>query len=260
MNDSGANCNDKIGDSVLTNLDLVHYPSGRAELHSSFIVCPGGGYWRHAEHEGEPIARWLNSLGITAFVLRYRLTPDRHPAPLDDLQTAIRRVRASASEYNLDPSKLGVIGFSAGGHLVGTAATRFDLGDPAADDPVQRESSRPDVIVLVYPVISFTEFTHEGTVSNLLGDDADLDLRLSLSNQYQVSPETPPAFLWHTADDQTVPVENSLLFATALSKSEVPFELHVFPKGAHGAGLAEDNPVLSQWTTLCAVWLKGQGF
>jgi len=229
---------------------------------AAVVVCPGGGYQVvAADHEGKQIAEWLNSLGVSAFVLQYRLGPRyRHPAPLQDAQRAIRMVRARAQEWGVDPKRVGILGFSAGGHLASTAATHFDDGRPDAVDPIERQGSRPDFAVLCYPVISLQDPTaHAGSRRNLLGDPADPKLVEVLSNERQVTPRTPPTFLWHTADDDAVPVANSLLFFEALAKAGVPGELHVFPHGRHGVGLAQGDPALSQWPRLCAVWMQGLG-
>jgi acetyl esterase/lipase len=225
------------------------------------VVCPGGGYSRRAPHEGEPVARWLVSLGLAAFVLDYRVAPARHPLPLGDVQRGVRTVRASARHWGVDPRRVAVLGFSAGGHLAATIATHFDAGDPAAQDAVERVGCRPDAAILCYPVITFGEqHSHAGSMRNLLGEDPSQELRRHLSNELQVSPQTPPTFLWHTAEDAAVPVENSLLFAAALAHHGVPFELHVFPRGRHGLGLAGDLPAVGAWTGLCRVWLDGLGF
>ena len=224
-------------------------------------MCPGGGYGGRADHEGEPIARMLNEHGIAGFVCHYRVAPYRHPVPLMDASRAIRWVRRHADEYNVNPKRVGVLGFSAGGHLASTVATHYDAGEARAADPVEREGSRPDAAVLCYPVISFEPpFRHVGSMNNLLGADPPDGLRLSLSNELQVTEDTPPTFLWHTAEDAGVPVENSLLFASALSAKGVPFELHVYPHGAHGLGLAPDDPHVATWARLCGEWLKGLGF
>lgn len=230
------------------------------EKHGAVIVCPGGGYSRRAEHEGAPVAKWLNSLGISAFVLHYRVSPNQHPVPLLDIQRAIRYVRHHAERWNLDKDKIGILGFSAGGHLVSTAATQFDHGNKKAHDLIDRESSRPDISILCYPVISFLHFYHEGSLINLLGENSSEAKRLLLSSEKNVKEDTPPIFLWHTADDAAVPVENSLLFAQALSKNKIPFEMHIFPNGRHGLGLAEDDPIVGKWTELCKDWLGKQGF
>jgi acetyl esterase/lipase len=224
------------------------------------IVLPGGGYTHRAAHEGEPIARWLNEIGLSAFVLSYRIAPYRHPVPLLDAQRAIRTVRSRAGEFGVDPGRIGILGFSAGGHLASTAGTHFDAGDPNAADPVERVSSRPDAMILCYPVISFGEYRHDGSRTALLGENPPQDLVDLLSNEKQVSAQTPPTFLWHTANDGAVPVENSLLFAAALRRCGVPFDLHVFADGPHGVGLALDRPSLALWTPLCASWLKALGW
>lgn len=228
--------------------------------HGAVIVVPGGGYAMKAPHEGEPIALWLNSIGLSAFVLDYRVAPYNHPYPLMDAQRAIRYVRYHCKEWNIDPQRIGIIGFSAGGHLTCTAGTHFDNGDMNSQDPIERVSSRPDAMVLCYPVISFGEHRHHGSMVNLIGETPDESLRNNLSNENAVCPDTPPAFLWHTADDDVVPVENSLLFASSLSRNEVPFELHVFPHGNHGLGLAPGNPQVSSWTGLCETWFKSLNF
>ena len=224
------------------------------------IVCPGGGYWGKADYEGAPVARWLNSAGISAFMLDYRVMPYKHPYPLLDAQRAIRMVRFHAQEWGIKPDKIGILGFSAGGHLSATAGTHFDFGRPDSTDTVERVSCRPDALVLCYPVITFWEFRHDGSMVALIGEDPPEALRYSLSNETQVTSQTTTAFLWHTANDEGVPVENSLLFAGALSKHKVPFELHVFPDGPHGLALGESHPAISAWTGLCATWLHGLGF
>jgi acetyl esterase/lipase len=229
---------------------------------AAVVVCPGGGYQVvAADHEGKQIALWLNSLGVSAFVLQYRLGERyRHPVPLEDAQRAIRTVRSRAKEWRVDPRRIGILGFSAGGHLASTAATHFDDGRAGSADPIDRESSRPDFVVLCYAVISLEDPTaHAGSRRNLLGDPADPALVVLLSNEKQVTPRTPPTFLWHTADDSAVPVENSLLFFEALHKAGVPGELHVFPHGRHGLGLAPGDPAVSQWPRLCAAWMEGLG-
>lgn len=239
---------------------LIPYVVDAGSPTAAVIVCPGGGYEMLAHHEGEPIALWLNRIGISAFVLKYRVAPYRHPAPITDAQRAIRYVRHHAGEWNIDPQRVGILGFSAGGHLASTAGTHFDAGDAAATDPVDRESCRPDLMILCYPVISFGENRHPGSMRNLIGEAPDEELRRLMSNELQVAADTPPAFLWHTADDKPVPVENSLLFAQALSGYRVPFELHVFPNGHHGLGLAEDDTSVGAWTGLCETWLRKRGF
>jgi len=224
------------------------------------IVLPGGGYGGLAPHEDRPIAEWLNRAGISAFVLHYRVAPHKHPAPLLDAQRAIRLVRYYAAEWKIEPLHIGILGFSAGGHLASIAVTHFDDGNSAAKDPVDRVSCRPDAGTLCYPVITFGEHRHDGSMVNLIGEKRPDHLRQLLSNELQVTPRTPPCFLWHTADDNAVPVENSLLFSGAMRRNKVPFEFHVFPHGSHGLGLAEADPVVGAWTGLCVKWLKGLSF
>lgn len=229
---------------------------------TSIVVCPGGGYGALAiDHEGRQVAEWLNTLGVTAFVLKYRLGPRyRHPAPLQDAQRAIRYVRANAKEYNVAPDRIGIMGFSAGGHLAATAGTHFDAGQAQATDPLDRVSSRPDFLVLAYPVISFTaEYTHRGSSKNLLGEQPDQKLIENLSNEKQVTAETPPTFLFHTNEDSGVPPENSIAFYLALRQAKVPAELHVYERGRHGVGLAPGDPVLSTWKERLAGWLYTRG-
>jgi len=228
---------------------------------AAIIVCPGGGYSHLADHEGRPVAEWLNTLGITAFVLKYRLGPRyHHPAPLLDAARAIRTVRARATQWHLDPNRIGILGFSAGGHLAATIGTRFDAGTPDAADNIERVSSCPDLMMLIYPVITMGEFTHAGSKRMLLGENPSADLVKLLSNDEHVTKETPPAFLVHTADDPGVPVENSLRFAEALRKMKVPVEVHIYEHGPHGFGLGGKDPILSTWPQRCADWLKVHGF
>jgi acetyl esterase/lipase len=229
---------------------------------AAVVICPGGGYGMLADHEGEPVARWLNTLGVAGVVLRYRLGPrHRHPVMLGDAARALRTVRARAAGWDLDPVRVGILGFSAGGHLASTAATHFDEGDAAAGDPVERESARPDVAILIYPVITLRPpHAHAGSRQNLLGPEPDDDLVGLLSNETQVTPRTPPAFLVHSADDAAVPVENSLLFALALRSAGVPFAAQIYEHGGHGYGLGGDDPVLSAWPDQCAAWLRRRGF
>ena len=243
-------------------LTLYPVPAARANG-AAVVVCPGGGYRTLAsDHEEKQVAEWLNTLGVSAFVLQYRVGPRyRHPAPLADAQRALRLVRSRSREWAVDPARVGVLGFSAGGHLASTTGTHFDEGDPQSADPVERMGSRPAFLILAYPVISFTEaFAHSGSRQSLLGETPDPKLVRELSNELHVTARTPPTFLFHTADDTGVPVENSLAFFQALHAAGVPAELHVFPKGPHGVGLAPDDPALSQWPKLCGAWLRAMGF
>jgi acetyl esterase/lipase len=246
------------GETLDDKPTLVPYIVDMNKPSPAIIVCPGGGYVRRAAHEGEPIAKWLNSIGISAFVLHYRVYPYKHPAPLTDVKRAIRFVRTNAGIWNIDPSKIGILGFSAGGHVASTSGTHFDYGKPDAEDEIEKASSRPDLMILCYPVISFGDYKHEGSRNHLIGEDAPPELHEALSSEKQVTRDTPPTFIWHTSDDASVPVENALLFAAALSRYHVPFELHTFESGRHGLGLASEHPQAYTWTQLCELWLKKQ--
>jgi acetyl esterase/lipase len=212
-------------------------------------------------HEGRQVANWLNAVGITAFVLKYRLGPRyHHPIELGDAQRAIRLVRNRAAEFGVKPDRIGMMGFSAGGHLTSTAETHFDSGNPNAPDPIDRASSRPDFAILGYAVISFTApYTHRGSAQALLGDSPDPKLLEDLSNDLQVTPQTPPTFLFSTSEDTTVPAENSVAFYLALHKAHVPAELHIFQKGPHGVGLDLGDPASGEWPKLLINWLRGLG-
>ncbi|MBX3415258.1 MAG: alpha/beta hydrolase [Pirellulales bacterium] len=240
----------------------VYLPPADKATGAAVVVCPGGGYQHLAvTYEGHDVARWLNTLGVAGMVLEYRLAPRyHHPAPLQDVQRALRTVRAQASEWHLKADRIGVLGFSAGGHLASTAATHFDAGDANSTDAVERQSSRPDFAILCYPVISFTsEAVHSGSRKNLLGENPDAELIKSLSNELQVTAETPPTFLVHSAADKPVPPENSILFFQALRKAGVPGELLIFEQGPHGFGLGKDDPALTQWPKVCAEWMAKRG-
>jgi acetyl esterase/lipase len=252
------------GDSPLDKPDLAVYPiSGGQKVRTGVIVFPGGGYQNLAvDHEGVQVAAWLNSYGITAFVVRYRLGPKYHyPVELEDGQRAVRWARAHATDYGIDPHHIGVWGFSAGGHMASSVGTHFDAGKPASADPIERESSRPDFEILAYPVITFEEpYLHRGSRDNLLGKSPSPELVRLTSNELQVTKDTPPTFLFHTSDDPVVPVQNSLLFYQALRAAGVDAEMHIFEHGHHGVGLARDVPSLSSWPDLLATWLKEQGW
>jgi len=225
---------------------------------AAMVILPGGGYGGLAPHEGKGYADWLVTNGISCFVVKYRLGSHgyRHPRMLEDAARAVRLVRARADGWRIDPKRLGIMGSSAGGHLASTLLTHFDAGLPDAADAVERQSSRPDLGILCYPVISMGPNTHGGSKNNLLGKDPDPELVKLLSNELQVTKETPPCFIWHTWEDKAVKVENSLDFAAALQKAGVPFDLHVYQHGAHGLGLGKNHP----WAQDCVFWLKGQGF
>jgi len=231
---------------------LTVYPAfGRDISSTAVIICPGGGYGALAmNHEGRQVANWFNALGVTAFVLKYRLGPRyHHPIELGDAQRAIQLIRAQAKEFGVSPDRVGIMGFSAGGHLASTAATHFDAAD-----------TRPDFLILGYPVITFTApYTHKSSAKNLLGDNPDPKLLAELSNELHVTPQTPPTFIFHTSADTGVPAENSVAFYLALHKAGVPAELHIFEKGPHGVGLDLRDPALGEWPALLANWLRGRG-
>jgi acetyl esterase/lipase len=239
---------------------ITPYPA-KSPNGTAVIVCPGGGYQNLAmDHEGVQIAKWLNSLGISAFVLKYRLGPKyHHPAMINDAQRAIRIVRSRAASLHIEADRIGIWGFSAGGHLASTAATHFDTGDANATDPIDRTGSRPDFAILAYPVISLSEFAHVGSRNNLLGKTPDPKLVEDLSNDQRVTAQTPPTFLFHTTADAAVPVENSVRFYLALRNAGVPAEMHIFQNGPHGVGLAPTDATLSAWGGLLANWLRERG-
>ena len=243
-------------------LMTVFLPRTMAQNTPAIIVCPGGGYVQlAANHEGRQVASYLNSLSVAAFVLRYRLGPRyRHPIELGDAQRAIRTLRSHAVEWRLDAARIGIMGFSAGGHLAMTVSTRIDSGNASSVDVVERAGSRPDFTVLGYPVISMTEaWTHQGSKNSLLGNNPDPQLAQSLSGEQAVTKDTPPTFIFQTNADTTVPAENSVYYYLALRKAGVPAEMHIFEKGPHGVGLANDDAALSEWSKLLANWLRGRG-
>lgn len=240
----------------------VYLPPADKNTGAAVVICPGGGYGFLAmDHEGHQIARWLNSFGVAGIILQYRIAPRyRHPAPLQDAQRALRYTRAQAEAWKIDPKRVGILGFSAGGHLASTAGTHFDSGDADSKDPVDRQSCRPDFLVLCYPVITFKgPFAHIGSRNNLLGKDASDELVENLCNDKQVTPKTPPTFLVHTTEDTGVPPENSILFYQALQKNKVPAELHIYDKGRHGLGLGPKDLPFSSWPERCQEWMRTQG-
>ncbi len=243
---------------------LIRYPAPEdIATGAAVVVCPGGGYNMLAmDHEGHQIAKWLNSFGVSAYILTYRLGRNgyKHPIPMNDGKRAIRTVRAHAKEWGIDPNRIGVLGFSAGGHMASTLGTHFDLGDARASNTIDQQSSRPDFMVLLYPVISFTEdYQHKGSRRSLLGDNADAELVASLSNERQVKSDTPPTFLVHTNEDTGVPPENSIYFYLALREKNIPAELHVFERGRHGLGMGSRYSAFSAWPELCEAWLLERG-
>ena len=241
---------------------LTIYPAARTPVPTGVVVAPGGGYGALAsDHEGRQVAAYFNAMGVSAFVLRYRLGPRyRHPVEIGDASRAIRYVRAMAAELKIAPDRIGLMGFSAGGHLAATTATLASQGRPDDTDPIERVSSRPDFLILGYPVISFDPaIAHMGSRRNLLGESPDPALVTLLSAETQVTASTPPTFLFHTTADAAVPAENSVRFYLALKAAKVPVEMHIFENGPHGVGLALGDPALSAWPVLLTNWLRGQG-
>ncbi|MDX2149577.1 MAG: alpha/beta hydrolase [Bryobacteraceae bacterium] len=240
----------------------VYLPDAPRATGTAVVVLPGGGYGALAmDHEGRQIAQWLNSLGVAAFVLQYRIAPRyKHPAPFQDATRAVRFVRANAERYGLRGNRIGIWGFSAGGHLASTVSTHFDPGDGNASDEIEKASSRPDFAILGYPVITFTEeaAVHKGSRRNLLGETPDPKLVEDLSNERRVTAQTPPTFLFHTGDDP-VSADNSLLYYTALRKAKVPAEIHIYEQGPHGVGLGATNAVLASWPARLADWMRVRG-
>jgi len=250
-----------LGDAEDDKPTLTVYLPASNPTKTGVIVAPGGGY-QHLSmvKEGSDVALWLNAHGVAAFVLKYRLGPKYHnPVEIGDAQRAIRTVRARAAEYGVD--HVGIWGFSAGGHLAATAGTAFDAGNAAAADAIEQQSSRPDFLVLAYPVITMqTPYVHGGSKKYLLGDDPAPALVEAMSAELHVTKQTPPVFLFATTDDGTVPVMNSVMFYSALVKAGVPVEMHLFQHGAHGAGLAAANPQLSVWPELLMKWMRERGY
>jgi acetyl esterase/lipase len=250
-----------LGNTESDQPTLYYYPSAYP-TRTAVVIAPGGGYQLVAvNHEGRQIANWFNALGVSAFVLRYRVGPKyHHPVELGDAQRALRFVRSHATDFQLQPDRIGIVGFSAGGHLASTIETHFDSGNPTATDPIDRVSCRPDFAVLGYAVITFLEpYAHHGSVTSLLGENPDPRLLKELSNELHVTSQTPPTFLFSTGEDTAVPPENSVAFYLALRKAGVPAEMHIFERGSHGLGLALGDPALGVWPSLLANWLRGRG-
>ncbi len=241
----------------------IYMPPNTTGPMTAVIIAPGGAYARLSMNlEGRAPANYFNALGVAAFVLKYRLGPRyHHPIELGDALRAIRTVRARAAEWHIAPDRIGIMGFSAGGHLASSASTMFDSGDATAADPIDRMSSRPDFAVLCYPVISMTEsWTHQGSKTNLLGENPPGDLARSMSTDTLVTSNTPPTFIYQTNTDATVPAENSIQYYLALRKAGVPAELHIFRNGPHGTGLGMTNEALGEWPRLLTNWLRVSGF
>jgi acetyl esterase/lipase len=240
----------------------IYLPSKPQDTGTGIVVCPGGGYQHLAmDHEGHQVARWLTSRGIAAFIVKYRLGPTyHHPAMLQDVLRAIRVVRSRATEFRVRRDRIGVMGFSAGGHLASSAATLFDRPEGHPADGLESVSSRPDFAVLAYPVITMGQaVTHRASQKNLLGENPSQEMLDALSTDRHVTAKTPPTFLFHTDSDAGVLPENSVLFYVALRKAGVPAELHIYQQGDHGVGLAPGDPVLSTWTDRMLAWLHASG-
>lgn len=249
----------------VTDPELLVYLAPREKATgAAVVICPGGGYGILAiDHEGYDIAKWLNEMGVSGIILKYRLPSDeimedKSVGPLQDVQEAIRTVRRRAGEWNLNPHKIGVMGFSAGGHLAGTASTMYAEQVYTSKDDV---SARPDFSLLIYGVLSMQPgVTHEGSKRNLLGNNVAQDKADRFSNELRIDANTPPAFLVHSADDDAVPVENSIRYYQALKKAGVTGELHIYESGGHGYGLAPNGDTESMWPEACRAWMKKRGF
>lgn len=238
-------------------LEVFLPPAGKANG-AAIVLCPGGGYTRHiTDRDGRPIAQWLNEHGIACVILEYRLPKLRHAVPLLDAQRAIRLTRANAVKWRIDPQRIGILGFSAGGHVASTAATHFDAGNANATDPIERQSSRPDFAWFVYPIVTMGEFTDTSSRKELLGDNPPADLVRLYSNELQVRDDTPPVFIAHAVDDLPVPIENSRQFAAAMHKHQRPVELLELPSGGHGLNGCK-GPLWEQWKAAALVWSAKQ--
>ena len=241
----------------------VYLPEEGKATGAGIVICPGGGYGHLAmDHEGHQVAKWLNGYGIAAFILQYRHAPGyQHPTPLRDAQRALRTVRANAEEWGVEDGRLGILGFSAGGHLAATTGMQFSWDDPLADDDIDGYSARPDFMVLVYPVITMTEdYMHRGSRNNLIGEEGSEELAALMSHEKQVIRQTPPAFMVHTTTDRAVPPENSIYLYLAMRRAGVDAEMHIYEQGPHGFGLALYDPALSTWPSRCIDWLRVKGF
>ncbi|MEE0946127.1 MAG: alpha/beta hydrolase [Acutalibacteraceae bacterium] len=252
----------ELWENVPGNTDnpvLEYYPSTRKTSNTAVVIFPGGGYSGRAIYEGKGYAEYLNTLGITAFVCQYRVAPNRYPLPLLDARRAVQYVRANAEKYEIDPDKIGVMGSSAGGHLAATLSTVFDdlRNEIPSPDEIDNVDFMPNFQILCYPVIKLKDYGHIGSGNNLLGEKMnDSKCVDSLCADERVNEKTPKAFIWHTFDDAGVNVKNSLIYATALKDNGVSCEMHIFPNGAHGLGLAQSDDSVGQWPLLLKNWLK----
>jgi len=246
---------------------LICYHAKNNPTHAAVLICPGGGYITLAmDHEGKQFGEWFNSIGVSAYIVKYRVNSwDKKkyawPNAFNDASRAMRYIKYRSKEWNIDTTKLGIIGFSAGGHLVSTVGTHFDTDKRSMTDPIDKLSARPNFMILCYPVISIRKsYMHSGSKSMLLGNNADTAyLKEYLSNETQVKPNTPPTFIFQTNEDKTVPAEHAVSFYLALRKAGIPVEMHIFEPGPHGVGLAKSDSVLSVWPGLLKTWLVGKG-
>jgi acetyl esterase/lipase len=236
---------------------FIYLPSAQKNTKAAVIICPGGGYGGLAmDHEGHDYAKWLSDNGIAGIILKYRLPNKKHFIPLQDAQRAVSTVRSKAGEWNIDPGKIGISGFSAGGHLASTAGTHFNAGNPDASDPVEKISCRPDFMILFYPVITMKEeFTHLGSRRNLLGEGYNAELVRLYSNETQVTAQTPPTFLITSDDDRGVVPRNSIEFYSSLKKYNIPAVLYVIPDGGHGWGTNPSKTQYLEWSVPLKAWL-----
>src|SRR5450759_394247 len=266
-NNGGKEKIDRQDITVISNVQVpgidVYLPTKRFATGQAVIICPGGGYWVLAyDLEGTDIARYFNSIGVAAIVLKYRLptygnTIESHKVPLMDAQRGMRIVRYNAAKWNIHPEKIGIMGFSAGGHLASTLGTHFDYGNKTSADSIERISCRPDFMILMYPVISFIDAcAHTGSRDALLGKDPDINLVTYYSSELQVKSDTPPAFFACADNDSGVLVENTLLMYKALRAKKIPAELHILSEGEHGFGLGTGNDHIASWTNSLRIWLK----
>lgn len=244
------------GTNALDSVDfepyIQAYPAGSK---GAVIVLPGGGYVNRAPHEGDTFGEWFQSIGITAFVFQYRVAPNAHPAELSDVQRVIRYVRHHADEYGIDRNKIAIMGFSAGGHLAGSASVHYDKKMYEPTDEIDNESAKPNLSILCYPVIDMGEYRHDGSRQNLLSSRPTEEMKEFMSLHKQVTADTPEAFIWHTSSDGAVPVANSLLYAEALSRYNINFEMHIYPLGCHGLGLAPNEEYVAKWSKNLEAWL-----
>lgn len=235
------------------------------KVRGAVLICPGGGYGHTSEREAEPIALKFNAAGFHAFIVYYSVAPRKHPQPLLDVSKAMCIIRENANEWNVDQNKIALCGFSAGGHLAASLAVHYNKNYLCENSQINKDLIKPNLLILSYPVITSGEYAHRGSFDNLLGDNADKTMLQEMSLEYQVTEKMPPTFIWHTFEDKAVPVENTLFFATALRKNNVPFEMHIYPEGPHGLSLATDEtksetmlsyPHVATWMNLCIEWLE----